>query len=236
MGHLKAMGAAIGLFALSLSAPALAVPVLDQEFDPAAQNVAVAIGQVGGIPTQNLDAAQTFTVGITGTLTSVEILVRRDTANILAPLVLDIRTTTGGAPTDPNAGANILGMVSAPAATIGTTAAFVSFDLSGLGISVTAGDVLAIATQSAGANPAYLWTGSSTDDYAAGSAYRRLFSTVWEVPGFANDWAFRTFVEASTLPEPGTLALFGLGLAGLALARHKRAARFSSVAQFDTAA
>lgn len=209
---------------LVLSAPTIAAPLLDQEFVPAVQNVAVAIGQVGAVPTQNLDAAQTFTVGMTGVLTGVEILVRRDNASITQPLVLDIRTTTGGAPTEPNAGANILGSVSAAAATIPLATTFVSFDLTALGISVSTGDVLAITTRSAGENPAYLWTGSNTNDYLPGSAYRRLFSTTWEVPTFANDFAFRTYVDASPIAEPGMLALFGLGLAGIGIARRKRAA------------
>ena len=88
---------------------------------------------------------------------------------------------------------------------------------------VTAGDVLAIAMLSEGDNPAYLWSGSSAEDYAGGSAYRRVFSPVWEVPPFANDWAFRTFVEPATgAPAPATALLLGPSLVAIGWARRRK--------------
>lgn len=40
-------------------------------------------------------------------------------------------------------------------------------------------------------------------------------------PGFLGDMAFRLYVGGQGVPEPGTIALFGLGLAGLMLRRKR---------------
>ena len=156
---------------------------------------------------------------------------RNPATSTTAPLLLDIRTTTGGAPTEPNAGGNILASLSIaatmfPLGSIPTT--FTSIDLTALALGVTSRDVMAVVLRSAGDNPAYSWTGSSTggaaNNYADGSAYRRVFTTTWTVPGFANDFAFQTFVEPSSaaVPEPSTLALAGFGSILLIAYRRRR--------------
>ncbi len=200
-----------------------AAPMLDQEYDPAFNNRLLGVGEVSGLGDPDIDLAQTFTVGIAGTLTSVETLIRRE-APTTADLLFDIRTTAGGVPTEPDAGVNVLAQLTAPAASIPTTSGFVSFDVSAFNIAVTPGEVLAIVLQSTGANPAYLWSGTSTDGYGGGATYRRFLSSdpTWATTGAASDLAFRTFVEPTAAPEPTTVTLLGLAL-GAVWTRRRRA-------------
>lgn len=213
---------ALGLACSVLQSAVSAAPILDQQFDPANKDFTIAIGTTSeGLPNFT-DAGQTFMVGITGTLTSVDVMVGRSGELIADSILFDIRTTTLGFPTVPNTGGNILASVSIPAGSIGVASVpttFTSVDLTGLGVDVTAGDVLAIVLRSAGALPAHSWTGSSTNEYSDGSAYRRFSSTPWEVPSTgpppgvsANDFAFRTFVEpsSSVVPEPTSLVGWSL--------------------------
>ena len=87
-------------------------PILDQSFDPVLPSFSITIGTFGIVPPpNNLDGAQTFTVGVTGLLTSVDLMVGRDSGSTTEDLLLDIRTTSGGVPTDPNFGSNILGVL-----------------------------------------------------------------------------------------------------------------------------
>ncbi|MBK17886.1 MAG: hypothetical protein CMM52_03485 [Rhodospirillaceae bacterium] len=86
---------------LQFAAPVTAAPVLDQSHDlPVDSGGLLGYGNF-------LHRAQTFTVGLTGTLTRVDLHVGRFNA-ASDPLLFDIRTTSGGIPTEPDAGANIL--------------------------------------------------------------------------------------------------------------------------------
>ena len=92
---------------LFMNSAAAAGPILlDQTFDPLAKNISHTIGLAIGLPApRNLDVGQTFTVGFGGILSSVDVMVGRGNTGITDPLLLDIRTTTGGVPSASNSGA-----------------------------------------------------------------------------------------------------------------------------------
>jgi hypothetical protein len=68
-----------------------AAPGLDQSFEPTSPNVFAGIDP-------SADKAQTFTVGITGQLTRVDVYIRRLDAGTSDSLVFDIRETVSGVP------------------------------------------------------------------------------------------------------------------------------------------
>jgi hypothetical protein len=190
-----------------------AVPVLDQSFEPPILDLILGIAE-------DDTGAQTFTVGIAGVLTQVDVLVER---NGFADVHFDLRPTIGGVPIED--GAMALASVTLPASAVPFPAAFLSFDVSSFGISVVQGDVLAIAL---GGNSR--WSATRDDLYPGGAAF---FRSSPDLPTFGSpsgirDLGFRTFVEpaAVALPEPGTFTLLLAGLLGLsAFARRDSSAR-----------
>ncbi len=204
--------------AVATFAPAaMAVPMPDQSYDPAIDATAF-IGQ-GNI----LDWSQTFTVGLTGTLTSVDVRIFKDSSSVTDALLFDIRTTSGGAPTEADMGANILASVSIAASSVSTTSSLFNVDLTGFGLSVTTGDVLAIALRSDDpVSGAYRWQGTLASGYSDGSAFLRVGGTWGNSGNTRGDLNFRTFVEPTGVPEPSVLFLLGSGLAGLAGSRWRQ--------------
>lgn len=202
------------LFLACLALPSsAAVLVVDQATD--AFSAPGPSGELGGPTIADFQSArQTFTVGVGGTLAVVELQVQRGEPFVPGgvpnqDLVVSILGTTGGAP-DP---AQNLGSVSLPALSIPefddfTTGPFTAFDVSGLGITVTPGDVLAIEVSSAADNESYFVYDSEVDIYAGG-----ISSTVGVFDGFVDespgrDLGFRTTV---LIPEPASLTLIALG-------------------------
>ena len=143
------------------------------------------------------DVAQTFTVGRTGVLTRVEVLLF-SFPGIVDDLVVDVRPTDGnGAPVEGNGSPPVLASVTVAPAAIPTTTAFVAFDLSAFNVAVTAGDVLAIVLRSgSGGSTTYGRQGGADDPYAGGAGFFRNSSatTAW-LEMVDTDWGFRTFVE-----------------------------------------
>jgi PEP-CTERM motif len=198
-----------------------AAGVLDQQLNPASYppDDLVSAG-FGG--TQNL--AQTFTVGITGTLSEVDVSVERFAFNPpTGTLYLQIRTTTGGVPAaDPSF--VLQASVPESALPIAGNYGFVPFDVSSAGLQVTPGEQLAIVLLAPNfANPVS-WIGVQGDFYPAGGAFVEQEPDFgWISSGSGIDYGFQTFV--ATVPEPSTLSMAGLAcLAGLACAMRKQMA------------
>ena len=208
------------LWAVASLAPTTleAAPIVDQSYD------AVADGSSGGINVESdQQLAQTFTVGVTGTLVTVEVQARVST--VFPPggdLLLDIRPTVDGVPVEDDSLA--LASVAVPVADVPPfvpwTGNFVSVDLSPFSVHVTAGEVLAIVLRQSGTG-SYIWLSQVEPEgvtYAKGAGFSRRFDPSWGRLIPETDFGFRT----SVVPEPATLALIGLGLVGIGAMRRRK--------------
>lgn len=132
------------LVGLSLVTAAAAAETLDQQSPFPTGNV-FAAASIGAVPEAGftLDVAQTFTVGVTGTLTRADFYIGVAGAPT-APITLEVRRTIGsGAPSaEP---ADLLGSAAIPAP---TADGFHSWNLASWNISVVAGELLALVVTS----------------------------------------------------------------------------------------
>tara|TARA_Y100001936_G_scaffold239757_1_gene273351 strand:- start:4877 stop:5164 length:288 start_codon:yes stop_codon:yes gene_type:complete len=87
------------------------------------------------------------------------------------------------------------------------------------GISVTVGDVLAITLRSNDAD-AYNWSSSGAGDYTGGSPFLRFTPGSWQ--NTAPDHVFRTYVDTAAVPEPGSLLVLLIGIAGVMATRNSK--------------
>jgi hypothetical protein len=185
------------LASLIYAATTLGAPVIDQSH--------IITSSTGGIIIYAGDSpAQTFTVGASGLLSQVDVLLRRDTADI-GTLALELWPIVGGGP----AGSTPLFStpINTSAVTTGSTATYVPIDVTAGGLYVSPGDQFAIAVSGtaslSGAHAS--WTGGFPG-YTAGGKFDRFGA--WETDGADFDYGFRTWVDSAATP-PGltTLAL-----------------------------
>ena len=175
---------------LLLAVPSDASPTKDQAFEPASPDT---------IPTvfRELRWAQTFTVGVSGTLTRVDVLVAQQFGIQPQSLDVTIFSTSGGAPHVPITAAFHIPASSVPLVSHPSSFDSYAYLSASFSLPVTAGDVLAIVV-STGPNSQYYWAGVFGGGYPGGQLYSTN-STTWGPRG-SQDQAFRTFIASSSAP------------------------------------
>ena len=142
------------------------VEVLDQDSG-------LTLGNKNSVSNQ-IDRAQTFTVGETGLLSKIDLMLFKDMP-AGATLIIDVRDTTGGVPNESDAINMILLTFGVSAGALFTVEdEYVTFEVSLYGVQVTAGQVLAIVLRApGGATFGYDWSAITLDPYPAGALYSR---------------------------------------------------------------
>ncbi len=217
----KLFAVACLLIATLWSGPTWAGVMLDQSHD------AVAAGRPSNVSvSRTTRSAQTFTVGLAGLLSQVDLqIVARVPSE---DLNVSVHSTNG------NSIGTILGTVIidsslVPEVSASTYGNFVSVDLSGLGIVVTPGEVLAVGlSYPTSGTGGYSWWNNFTPGYQGGDMYQATQVAGWAYNRFAGfDAGFRTYVDtgaAGTVPEPCSFAIFALtGVAPVLSRRRKKA-------------
>jgi hypothetical protein len=206
------------------SAAEVKASTLDQSFEPDFTGTSAPINSL-------VNWAQTFTVGLTGTLTQVDLLLHRLGLTIPpgSDIIMEIRPTASGIPNEDISSVLASALIPPGDIPAGGPESFVAVDISTTGLSVTTGDVLAIVLRAPGIDVIGLdidWWGNSLDEYGSGSAFRQFISGgsfTWDlIPDGDVDFGFRTYVQV--IPIPPALWLFGSGLLALmGIARRKKA-------------
>ncbi len=174
-------------------------------------------------------AAQTFTVGVAGTLSKVELALFRS-SEFPGEVAVDIAHVISGTPNFSESGKIATQHlpisaipVADPAAPLAKT--FVPIDFSSSSVEVSPGDNLAIVLRWSylGANYIAWWENNSSDpSYAGGTffTYDVIMQSSANIGGSVYDGQFRTYV--TTTPEPGTCTLLSGCLIAIGLMRRNR--------------
>jgi hypothetical protein len=189
--RLQVMRAVTILLTLAaVSAPA--AEVLDQQNDVSPS--ATADSTSGGVLVQ----VQTFTVGVSGTLSRIAVQINYPGFGLPGNAILNVYNTAGGLP---NA---ILGSASLPNSAIPSGGyAFQSFDVSSYAIPVHVGDVLAYGVTSTLDSYFFLRSTFDHSTYAGGQSYYNSSVTGWTAYSPTHDGGFQTYVLASAAGLPG---------------------------------
>ena len=182
-------------FALSLTIVLLVVARTDAS---SIQDQAFAPTPPDTIPTiADYQWAQTFTVGATGTLTDVDVLVAQQSFLHTEDLQITIFDTSGGAPHVAVTAPVHISPASVPVVAHPTTWSSYAYVRAAFQLPVTTGDVLAIVL-STGPGSQYYWAGRWTGGYPGGQLYSNS-GQQWTSAG-TEDQVFRTFVAPSRPP------------------------------------
>ena len=179
-----------GLLCVLLQAqPGDAAPIKDQAFEPSPPDT---------IPTiySNYRWAQTFTVGLTGTLTGVDVLVAQMFNRQADALEITIFDTINGAPHVALTAPVRLSPADVPIVFHPSDFGGYAYVNGKFSLPVTAGDVLAIVVSTGFSQ--YFWAGTLAGGYPRGTLYRTTGGP-WSPEG-VEDMAFRTFMAPSLAP------------------------------------
>jgi hypothetical protein len=221
--------AAILTIALSLLDSTVNASVLDQYVkvpngQGANQSSTIALGYV---------EAQTFKVGIGGTLAAVGVEVETSSPLTSGDLTLEIRGTTLGMPIDlsqsPLLSVSLPSSVFSGVSFFGPPQPFGIFDVSSFQLPVTPGEVLAIDLKTADEH-GFDWHISDQNSYppniyAGGARFVSIAGGSWITGGTDNDQGFSTYI--SPLPEPSSIILALGGGVLLIGALHRRRRQFA---------
>lgn len=216
------------VFVVSISTSVSAAVILDQMSAPATTDFGAFLEDVSSVYGDNAYQAQTFTVGVNGTLDHIDVLLGAADPSS-GSFTFELRSTNGaGAP-------DYTGLALATATAnydlTSSTETYTTLDFSSAGIAVSAGDSFAIVGLTGSgvglSGPhAANWLGSDTDPYSGGAYYASFFADpgTMLIDGTAGyDLNFRTYVDTSVVPVPATVWLFGSGLIGMiGVAKRKR--------------
>jgi hypothetical protein len=163
-----------------------AAEVLDQQNDVTGSATADSTASGGQ------ELAQTFTVGVDGTLSRIELQLSRPSFTTSGAVMLNVYNTSGGQPNES------LGTASLPWDAVSPTGyGFQSFDVSSFEIPVQEGDVLAISIK---AETLFFWRSTfNLDPYAGGESMYRVLNSPpgpWTSFSPSHDYGFQTYVDA----------------------------------------
>lgn len=214
-------------------APAAATPVVDVAIEPDAPSVgAWPHGPAPGVSGTAQDIGQSFTVGVTGELVSLELQLGHEWAGIVDPLLVDVRPVDAeGVPLADDA--SFLALVAIPPSAVAQGAGIPTVWHTIVlpePISVVAGQVLAVVLRSddparswePGFEFGYLWAGQE-EIYDGGEGFFRISrpsGDAWNT-GFPEDFSLRTYVEP--VPAPPLSLVLGAALLALGFFSGRRA-------------